>query len=65
MDLFQYQLRVMLRSDLAIGDGFRAKLDAKVATRDPASEAARLREIQSMVDRMVLPDRYRRGHVPL
>ena len=59
MDVFQYELRVMLRSDLVIGDGFRNKLDANVEIRDDYSAAARLQDLLEVIDRMVLPARYR------
>jgi hypothetical protein len=60
-DLFEYELRVMLRSDLSIGDDFRSKLESKVITRSDADADARLQHLRTVVDGLTIPRRYRRG----
>ncbi len=60
-DLFEYEWRVMLRSDLSIGDDVRSKLESKVITRSDADADARLQHLRTVVDGLTIPRRYRRG----
>ena len=60
-DLFEYELRVMLRSDLVIGTELGAKLEATAVLRSDADADARLQRLRVAMDSLEVPRRYRRS----
>ena len=59
-DIFCYEMNVLLRADLRIGDAFKAKLDAKVARRSRRDEEARRRQLEDAVASMPVPRQFTR-----